>query len=148
MRRAVSRVGWALAFGLCASAASAEMRVHDAWARLQPAGARMSAAFLVLENTGPEADALIGARCDCAESVELHVMQESGGQMTMRPVERFEVPAGGKFELAPGGPHLMLIGLTAPLATDKPIRVDLRFERSAEQKIEIPVRDPRPGAAK
>ena len=103
----------------------------------------MSAGFLVLENTGAEADALIGASCDCAQSVELHVMAETDGKMTMRQVQRFDLPAGGRFELKSGGPHLMLIGLTAPLDPAKPVQLKLRFERAPEQTMDVPVRDPR-----
>ncbi len=121
----------------------AELRVTGPWARLQPPSAEMSAAFLVIENAGTESEALVGASCACARAVELHVMQDIDGKMTMRPVERFEIPAGGRFELRPGGPHLMLIGLTSPLSTERPLELRLRFERAGEQTIVVPVRDPR-----
>jgi len=133
---------------LAPSLASAELRVSDPWARLQPPSAEMSAAFLVIENAGTESDALVGASCACARAVELHVMQEVDGKMSMRQVERFAIPAGGRFALAPGGPHLMLIGLTAPLSTERPLELHLRFERGGEQTIVVPVRDPRTPAAK
>ncbi len=135
--------GLGLGLGLLAGAALAEIKVIEPWARLQPPSSPMSAAFLVLENTGGEADALIGASCDCAQSVELHVMAETDGKMTMRQVQRFDLPAAGRFELKSGGPHLMLIGLTAPLDPAKPVHLKLRFERAPEQTIDVPVRDPR-----
>jgi len=127
--------------------AGAELRFTDPWARLQPPVAEMSAAFLVIENAGTESDALVGASCACARAVELHVMQEIDGKMNMRQVERFAIPAGGRLALAPGGPHLMLIGLTAPLSTERPLELRLRFERGGERTIVVPVRDPRAPAA-
>lgn len=142
-------VSKSLPYGLClgltlfAGAALAEIKVIEPWARLQPPSSPMSAAFLVLENTGAEPDALIGASCDCAQSVELHVMAETDGKMTMRQVQRFDLPAGGRFELKSGGPHLMLIGLTAPLDPAKPVHLKLLFEHAPEQTLEAPVRDPR-----
>lgn len=136
-----------LGFQLAApSVASAELRFSEPWARLQPPSAEMSAAFLVIENAGTEPDALVGASCACAKAVELHVMQEVDGRMSMRQVERFAIPAGGRFALAPGGPHLMLIGLTAPLSTERPLEIRLRFERGGEQTLVVPVRDPRASA--
>ena len=129
---------------LIAASAVAEVRALEPWARLQPPSSPMSAAFLVLENTGGEADALVGASCDCSEVVELHVMQEADGKMSMRKVERFEIPAGGRFELKPGGPHLMLIRLTGALDEAKPVHLKLRFAHAPELAVEVPVRDSRP----
>lgn len=129
---------------LIAGSALADVRAVEPWARLQPPSSPMSAAFLVLENTGSEADALVGASCDCSEVVELHVMQETDGKMSMRKVERFEIPAGGRFELKPGGPHLMLIRLTGALDQAKPVHLKLRFAHAPELAVEVPVRDSRP----
>ncbi len=142
-----SRLTAALLGGLALLAVSAplaaKINVVGPWARLQPPSAEMSAAFLVLQNDGSEADALVGASCDCAKVTELHVMQEVDGKMTMRPVERFDIPARGQFELRPMGPHLMLIGLTEPLAVEKPLKIRLRFEHEEELEVLVPVRDPR-----
>ncbi len=135
--------GLCLGLSLFAGAVLAEIKVVEPWARLQPPSSPMSAAFMVLENTGGEADALIAASCDCAQSVELHVMAEADGKMTMQQVQRFDLPAGGRFELRSGGPHLMLIGLNAPLDSTQPVHLKLRFEHAPEQTIDVPVRDPR-----
>lgn len=156
-RRSSSSIGHAmvhrvslftLALAVAAGAHAAEPTIHVAepWARLVPPGAKVSASFLTVENRGGEPDALLGASCACAEVVELHVMAEEGGAMRMRQVERFTLPAGGKLELRPGGPHLMLIGLTGDLAADEKLPLVLRFERAGEVTVEVVVRDPRPAA--
>jgi hypothetical protein len=121
------------------------IKIHSPWARLQPPASRMTGAFMVLENQGRQADALVGASCDCAQTVELHVMADVDGRMSMRRTERFDLAPGQRFALAPGGPHLMLIGLTAPLKADQPVRMRLRFEKAGELELEVPLRDPRSG---
>lgn len=133
---------------LLSASARAEIRALDPWARLQPPSSPMSAAFVVLENGGKEDDALVGASCDCSEVVELHVMREVDGQMSMQQVDRFEIPAGSKAELKPGGSHLMLIHLKGPLSEAKPIHLELRFEHAPALAIEVPVRDPRAATGK
>jgi len=134
-----------LALALPACDRTAPIQVHEPWARLQPPIARATGAFMVLENRGREADALIGASCDCARTVELHVMEDVNGRMSMRRTERFDLAPGQRFELAPGGPHLMLIGLTAPLQIERPVRIRLRFEKAGELELDVPLRDPRGG---
>ncbi len=133
---------------LLSASARAEIRALDPWARLQPPSSPMSAAFVVLENSGKEDDALVGASCDCSEVVELHVMREVDGQMSMQQVDRFEIPAGSKAALKPGGSHLMLIHLKGPLSEAKPIHLELRFEHAPALAIEVPVRDPRAATGK
>ena len=43
-------------------------------------------------------------------------------------------------ELKPGGVHLMLLGLVQPLLEGEEIELTLRFERSGEVVIPIPIR--------
>jgi copper(I)-binding protein len=66
------------------------------------------------------------------------------GQMTMRPIDSLELPAGEAVTLEPGGYHIMLIDLVAPLETGQEIEVTLTFENAGERTITVPVQDDAP----
>ena len=119
------------------------IKISNSWARLQPPSSRMSAAYMEVQNAGESADALIGASCSCAKSVELHVMTEKDGMMNMRQVERFEVAPGATIKLEPGGAHLMIMGLKEPLSVEKALDIELVFERAGKLAVTVPVKDPR-----
>jgi len=139
--------------GCSAGGGTAGITVTDAWARTSPMVAAAGAAYMVIENTGTETDALLGASSPAAATVEVHetykVEAESpmasdgmgGGMMGMRPISRLEVPAGGSVELKPGGYHVMLIDLTADLTAGSTIEITLRFENAGEVKVTAEVRE-------
>jgi copper(I)-binding protein len=60
--------------------------------------------------------------------------------MRMREVKAYDIPAKGSFELAPGGAHLMLVDLKAPLKEGAKVPMTLRFEKAGEVKVELQVR--------
>jgi copper(I)-binding protein len=63
--------------------------------------------------------------------------------MRMRPQPQgFELPARGQLELKPGGKHVMLIGLAAPLEAGKEFELTLNFEKAGPIKVKVPVREP------
>lgn len=126
---------------LVAEPSPSTIEISEAWVRLQPPSSPMTAAYMKIENIGASADALISASCDCAKAVELHVMSEKDGMMSMRRVERFDIAAGATKKLEPGGAHLMIMGLTKPLSTEKAIRFELVFEGAGKREISVPVRD-------
>lgn len=66
------------------------------------------------------------------------------GEMTMQPIDSLELPAGDTVVLEPGGYHIMLIDLVAPLETGQEIEVTLTFENAGERTITVPVRDDAP----
>lgn len=67
-----------------------------------------------------------------------------GGMMTMRPVDRIPVAAGDSVALEPGGYHVMLLDLVAPLEVGSTIEVTLTFEEAGEQVVTVDVRDTAP----
>ncbi|MEM8740030.1 MAG: copper chaperone PCu(A)C [Pseudomonadota bacterium] len=135
------------ALALCLSTLTAlpalaqDLVISDAYARSSSPVAKSGAAFMVIENTGTTADRLIAAKTDAAVRAELHTHKDAGnGVMQMLAVEDgFEIPAGGKHRLARGGDHVMLMGLTAPMAQDDLISMTLVFENAGEIVLEIPV---------
>jgi copper(I)-binding protein len=126
------------AFALPVTAAD-QPEISSAWARATPPGATVGAVYLALQG-GDKDDRLIGASTDRARSVELHTVEEIDGVARMRPLESLEVPAGTRVELAPGGHHLMLMGLSSPLVAGESLSVVFKFENSAAQRIEVPIK--------
>ncbi|WP_136440796.1 copper chaperone PCu(A)C [Pacificoceanicola onchidii] len=124
-----------------AAPAFADIMIMDAYARSAMPGAKTGAAFMMIENTGAEADRLIDARADFAAKVELHTHEDQGdGVMKMMHVEEgFALPAGETHMLARGGDHVMFMGLTKPLVQGESVSVTLVFEKAGEKVIEIPV---------
>ncbi len=106
-------------------------------------GGANSAAYMVIRNTGSEADKLIAASTDAAKTVELHTVIEEGGMMRMRQVEGgIDIPANGQVELKPGGFHVMLIGLTRDLNAGDKVELTLTFEKAGEIPVTAEVRQP------
>jgi copper(I)-binding protein len=115
---------------------SAGLLVHDAWTRESPMLALAAGAFMVIENTTTQPDALVGATSPAADLVELHqTARAADGTMAMTPVESIPVPAGGRAVLEPGGYHAMLIGLRAPLEAGTSIEITLRFEHASPRTV-------------
>ncbi len=136
----------ALMLALPAAPVGAEIRVEDAYLLSSGPSAQSAAAFMSIVNDGPEDDRLVAASTPAAERTELHTHQEdAAGVMRMRHVpEGFDLPAGERFSLHRGGPHVMLLGLTGPLGLDAPVEMTLEFEHAGVVEIAIPVDTARP----
>lgn len=121
--------------------AESVIAVKDPYARVMSKQAKSGAAFMVIENTGDEADQLIEARSDVARMVMLHTHKENAdGVMQMLHVpEGFTIPAGGEHALDRGGDHVMFMGLTTGLEHGDMVNVTLVFEKAGEVQVEIPV---------
>jgi copper(I)-binding protein len=120
-------------------------KVGEAWARPTVAGQQGGGGFMTIVG-GSAADRLVGARTAVAERMELHTMTMEGSTMRMREVPAIDVPAGGTVKLAPGGLHLMFMGLKQPLANGSTVPVTLRFEKAGEVTVEFKIQ-PRPAGA-
>ena len=116
--------------------------IEDAWARATPPGARTGAVYLTIRNAG-EADRLVAASSHAAGEVQIHTHRHEGGMMKMEQLEALEIPAGGEAVLAPGGDHLMLIGLESGLVDGHSIHIELEFAAAGPLQVTVPVRDAR-----
>lgn len=122
--------------------AAPDIRVVDGWVRAMPPVAKNSAGYLVIENHGEHDDVLLGASVDGARLTELHEMVSTGATMAMRRRQDVAVAAGSSVVLAPGGLHLMLIGLQRPLVAGEQREAVLRFRDAGEQRVILDVRAP------
>lgn len=113
----------------------------DAWVRAAPDGRRMSAGYLDLCNGGAD-DRLIGVRFDGADAAELHItsVDDAGVARMQAAPEGIFIPAAQTVTLAPGGAHIMLIGLTSDLEPGDSASITLEFEHAAPQTLVFEVR--------
>ncbi len=113
--------------------------VHP-WSRATAPSQKAGGVFLRIKNAGNQPDRLIAVESELADVASLHVMIRDGDVMKMRPVEGgVEVPANGEVILAPGGKHVMLIGLHEQLIKESTISLTLIFERAGRLEIEAVV---------
>ena len=119
-----------------------ELRLDRLALRATPPGAPVAGGFLRIENRGAADDVLLAAAVDAgvAGRVELHEMVMDGDVMRMSEVAGgIPVPAGGTVALRPGGLHLMLMDLAAPLAEGDVHAVTLTFRDAGTVEAMVPV---------
>lgn len=116
------------------------LTVTDPWVKAADEG--MTAAFAVLQNPTGTDLRIVSASTDVARSTELHEMAPGDdGAMVMRPKDGgIVVPAGGEHALAPGGDHLMLMGLTAPVRPGDEVVLVLTGEDGSTLQVTAPAR--------
>jgi copper(I)-binding protein len=124
---------------LAAAPAFAQVAIDKPWARATAPGARVAAGYMVVHNKAAVADRLVGASSPAAARVETHVHLNEGGVMKMREVPGYDIPAGGAFELKPGGAHLMFMDIRRPFREGEKVPVKLKFEKAGEVDAEFHV---------
>jgi copper(I)-binding protein len=142
-RLALGAVALLSAVGPAASKAPrpGPIEVHEAWAR--PAQTGASGGYLTLRNAGARPDRLIGAASPWVDRVELQTITTTGAVMRMRPVVGdLKIGPARTLTLAPGGYHLMLVGLKRPLTPGDRLPMTLRFETAGPVRTHLVVRAP------
>ena len=139
----------ALAASATAFAQAAAVQVEGAWARASVPGQKATGAFMRL--TAHQGARLVRAESPAAGLAEVHEMKMEGDIMKMRAVPALELPAGKTVELKPGGYHVMLLDLKAPLPKDSTVPLTLVFQdaKGAESRLDltVPVGTAAPGAS-
>ncbi len=132
-------------------AAASTLRITAPWVRATPDGAKVGAGYMKIENTGKEADRLVGATLPQAGRVQIHEMSHEGGVMKMRELTKgLEIKPGAAAELTPSGFHIMFLDLKAGIKDGAPIKGTLQFEKAGTVEVEYrvePLRKPAGGAS-
>jgi periplasmic copper chaperone A len=121
--------------------ASDVISVEDGYVRAVMANAKSAAIYMLVTNNGEVDDRLIGVSTGIAKRADLHTsMAAEGGVMKMMPIEGgIEIPAGAFHVLQRGGDHIMLMGVSAPLAEGDTVAVTLRFEQAGTLVVDVPI---------
>lgn len=160
MRRPwVVLVALAVALGGCGSdPAPSRFAVSDAWSRPTPSSATNGVVYMTISSDVD--DVLVGALAPAsiAASTELHTSMlsgspgtphhgagsggESGGSVA---VEQFPVTPAAAVVFEPGGNHVMLIDLAAPLVDGQRFPLTLTFASGRTLTADVLVADNPPG---
>ena len=143
MRRALipaRALGLALCLTACGPAAPPfQVEVTDASVRPTRPGVPHSAAYFDLKNTGSATAQLTGATADGVQAVELHRTVAADGVARMEPVDGVTLAPGASAAFAPGGLHVMLIGVERALAEGDTFGLALVFDSGDTVQVAAPV---------
>jgi copper(I)-binding protein len=115
-----------------------DIEIGHPWTRATPPAARVGGGYLTLTNKGQTADRLVGGSSPASGRVEIHTMEVTDGVMKMRELANgLTLSPGETVKLEPGGFHLMLIDLKAPIGEGAKVPVTLRFEHAGSVEVEL-----------
>ena len=123
------------------SAFAGQLTVKSAWARATPPGVTMGVVYFQLENGGTKSDRLLKIKTSVATSAGVHRTEIVDDIARMREVAVLHVAPGEKIEFAPGGYHVMLMGLKKPLVAGQKFQLELLFEVAGPRKVAVVIRD-------
>ena len=127
-------------FLLSACSASTGIEVSKAWMRPAAQGGN-GAAYFLIQNRSDSADELTGATSDVARAVELHESKMEGDVMQMRHAMSVAIDGNTSLEFAPGGWHVMFIGLNRDLNVGDQVQLTLHFRDYEDITLTVPVQE-------
>ncbi len=144
--RAALILTFAALLAISRMAKASGIAIIEPYARATIGSQTTGVVYLKLANRTAQADRLRGAKADIAASAALHLHAMKNDVMTMDEIVCLELPAGTEIDLAPGGLHVMLMGLSKPLRQGDRFPLRLAFERAGEIIVDVPVRSVAEGA--
>jgi hypothetical protein len=120
------------------------VQVVHAWSRATIPG-QTGVIYLTINDTGAP-DRLTSVASPVAASAALHESFSENGVSKMREVAGLAVSPGTPVTLAPGGYHIMLMGLKQPLKQGDAFPVTLTFEKAGPVTATVTVEKPGAGA--
>ncbi|MEM6580864.1 MAG: copper chaperone PCu(A)C [Pseudomonadota bacterium] len=111
------------------------LQVETAWVRALPPTQSNTAGYLTITNSGDESVTITGGSSEIAEAVEIHTTREVDGLLRMQELTEITVEPGETVELAPGGMHLMLLGLKRMPAEGEEVALCLDVQDAPQQCV-------------
>lgn len=142
--RAIALPALLAALALAAPAMAADyslkgLKIGHPWARPAAQGLN-GAAYLEITNTNRTPDVLKAIETTAAKRAIIHHGEVASGVSSMRPLTAgFPIPAGATVRLAPGGDHVMLVGLNRALVAGGRVPVTLVFEKAGRVQVELTI---------
>jgi copper(I)-binding protein len=155
----VAGAGLFVSCGSDDSSSSSAPEITKVWARTSPMETSLGAVYMTIsskdgdELTDVSVDSSIAAMAQIHEmvmaSAETDVSmpmttEAMSGEMVMQEVDSIVIDAGGSVDLMPGGYHIMLMEIAAPLELGAKFDVTLTFAKAGKVTVTAEVRDEAP----
>jgi periplasmic copper chaperone A len=121
-----------------ALAQQSDIRVENAWSRAAMQGGTGVVYLTITDAGGP--DRLLSITAPVANKAELHESVTGQGVAKMRGIAALPITPRRPVQLAPGGYHIMLMGLKQALKEGESFPVTLNFEHSGAITTTVAVR--------
>lgn len=117
-----------------------DLEISGAFTRATLPNAPVGGGFLTITNKGAAADRLVSATAPIAKETQIHEMALEGDVMKMRQLtDGIEIAAGETVTLAPGGLHIMFMGLNTALVEGEKVPVTLTFEQAGTITVDLAI---------
>lgn len=123
----------------CETVTVGDLTIQHAWSKVSIGVDRPAVFYVEIANSGSSDDALVGISTPAAGMPMLHETVVTDGIASMPHAMSVPVPAGQTVQLAPGGYHGMLMGLTAVSKEGDRFPVTLTFEKAGEVTANVDV---------
>ena len=141
MNKLLARLSVCVFACLSLAAQAQNIVIGEAIARATVGKMPNGAAFLQIENKGPD-DVLLSGSSSASARVEIHSMTMEGDVMKMRALNQLELKSGQRIEMKPGsGVHIMLMGLQKPLKVGDKFPLTLNFRQAGKIETTVEVVD-------
>ena len=117
-----------------------DLLIGHPWSRATAPGSKVGAGYFTVANQGSTPDRLVSVSSAFSEKAEMHETSTENGVSRMRPIAGgLEIKPGEKIEFAPGGKHVMFVGLREPLTQGERVKGALVFEKAGKVDVEFAV---------
>ncbi len=120
-------------------AEDATLSLDNFWVRAMPPTQKMTAGYGTVTNTGSQPVTITGASADFAANTELHESVQVGDTVRMVAMEPRTLAPGDALQFAPGGAHLMLMGIQQMPAADSTVAICIELAGGTTACANAPV---------
>ena len=131
--------------------------ITKVWARTSPMETSLGAVYMTISSKDGDELTDVSVDSSIAAMAEIHEMvmapsdtsmsmtsDAPAGEMVMQEVDSVVIDAGGSVDLMPGGYHIMLMEIAAPLELGAKFDVTLTFATAGKITVVAEVRDEAP----
>ncbi len=124
----------------CKAQDHGSIRIENAWVREQSNEKAASAAYFRICNATNTPLVLTGVTTPLAAKADFHVTQKNdAGVVSMTPSGPITLESGQEYAFAPGGLHVMLMGLRGPIEKGQSAKLTFSFADGASETVDAEV---------
>jgi copper(I)-binding protein len=139
------------------SSSNSAPEITKVWARTSPMETSLGAVYMTISSKDGDELTDVSVDSSIAAMAQIHEMvmatadtsmsmtsDAPTGEMVMQEVDSIVIDAGGSVDLMPGGYHIMLMEIAAPLELGAKFDVTLTFAKAGKVTVTAEVRDEAP----